>query len=150
MEYDLLNREIRRIEKDGGVTRSFYDGNGNRTHKHQLGGDTLYHYDPLNQVKMVEYPGYTEELFYDKAGNRTRRMAQDVEELYQYAPRNRLTSLTKGGVTTPFQYDNAGNLLADDKAQYSYDAFNRTTKVETFDGNVQIMGLIQEQMAKRG
>lgn len=30
MEYDLLNREIRRIEKDGGVTRSFYDGNGNQ------------------------------------------------------------------------------------------------------------------------
>ena len=44
VEYDLLNREIRRTEKDGGVTRSFYDGNGNRTHKHQLGGETLYHY----------------------------------------------------------------------------------------------------------
>ena len=34
--------------------------------------------------------------------------------------------------------DNAGNLLVDDKAQYSYDAFNRTTKVETFDGNIQL------------
>ena len=45
-----------------------YDGNGNRTHKKQLGGETLYHYDPLNQLKKVEYPGYTEELFYDKAG----------------------------------------------------------------------------------
>ena len=43
----------------------------------------------------------------------------------------------RGGVTTPFQYDNAGNLLQDDKARYSYDAFNRTVKVETFDGNVQ-------------
>ena len=42
----------------------FYDGNGNRTHKKQLGGETLYHYDPLNQLKKVEYPGYTEELFY--------------------------------------------------------------------------------------
>ena len=45
---------------------------------------------------------------------------------------------TKNGVTTMFQYDNAGNLLVDDKAQYSYDAFNRTTRVETFDGNVQV------------
>jgi len=26
----------------------------------------------------------------------------------------------------------------DDQADYSYDAFNRTTKVETFDGNVQV------------
>src|SRR5699024_9159250 len=30
------------------------------------------------------------------------------------------------------------NLLADDKARYSYDAFNRTTRVETFDGNIQV------------
>ena len=115
-----------------------YDGNGNRTHKKQLGGETLYHYDPLNQLKKVEYPGYTEELFYDKAGNRTRRISQGVEELYQYDPRNRLTAYTKNGVTTPFQYDNAGNLLVDDKARYSYDAFNRTVKVETFDGNIQL------------
>ena len=95
-------------------------------------------YDPLNQLKKVEYPGDTEELFYDRAGNRTRRIAKGVEELYQYDPRNRLTVYTKNGVTTPFQYDNAGNLLVDDKAQYSYDAFNRTTKVETFDGNIQL------------
>ena len=60
------------------------------------------------------------------------------EELYQYDPRNRLMALTRGGVTAPFQYDNAGNLLQDDKARYSYDAFNRTVKVETFDGNVQV------------
>ena len=115
-----------------------YDGNGNRTQKKQLGGETLYHYDPLNQLKKVEYPGDTEELFYDRAGNRTRRIAKGVEERYQYDPRNRLTAYTKNGVTTPFQYDNAGNLLVDDKAQYSYDAFNRTTKVETFDGNIQL------------
>ena len=28
-----------------------YDGNGNRTLKRQDGGDTLYHYDPLNQLQ---------------------------------------------------------------------------------------------------
>ena len=37
-----------------------------------------------------------------------------------------------------FQYDHAGNLLADDKARYSYDAFNRTEKVGTFDGHIQL------------
>lgn len=31
-----------------------YDLSGNRTHKNQLGGYTLYHYDPLNQLKKVE------------------------------------------------------------------------------------------------
>ncbi len=35
-------------------------------------------------------------------------------------------------------YDNAGNLLEDGRARYDYDAFNRNTKAETFDGNVQI------------
>ena len=29
-------------------------------------------------------------------------------------------------------------MIQNDKAQYSYDAFNRTTKVETFDGNIQL------------
>ena len=115
-----------------------YDGNGNRTLKRQLGGETLYHYDPLNQLNKVEYPSYTEELFYDRAGNRTRRLVAGEEELYRYDPRNRLMAYTKNGVTTMFQYDNAGNLLVDDKAQYGYDAFNRTVKVETFDGNVQV------------
>ena len=115
-----------------------YDGNGNRTLKRQPGGETLYHYDPLNQLNKVEYPSYTEELFYDRAGNRTRRLVAGEEELYRYDPRNRLMAYTKNGVTTMFQYDNAGNLLVDDKAQYDYDAFNRTVKVETFDGNVQV------------
>ena len=115
-----------------------YDGNGNRTRKQALDGTTLYQYDALNQLQRVDYPAYSEELFYDKAGNRSRRLLDGEEELYQYDPRNRLMALTRGGVTTPFQYDRAGNLLRDDKAQYYYDAFNRTVKVETFDGNVQV------------
>ena len=115
-----------------------YDGNGNRIRKQALDGTTLYQYDALNQLQRVDYPAYSEELFYDKTGNRTRRLVGGEEELYQYDPRNRLMALTRGGVTTPFQYDRAGNLLQDDKARYSYDAFNRTVKVETFDGNVQV------------
>lgn len=141
-QYDLDKNLTGLLVQSGGEllaeNQYLYDGNGNRTLKRQLGGDTLYHYDPLNQLKKVEYPSYTEELFYDKAGNRTRRIASGVEELYQYDPRNRLTAYTKGGVTTMFQYDHAGNLLADDKARYSYDAFNRTEKVETFDGHIQL------------
>lgn len=115
-----------------------YDGNGNRLSKQQLGGDTKYTFDALNQLTKVQYPSLTEELFYDKSGNRIRREVDGVEELYHYDPRNRLTQLNRSGVVTPFRYDNAGNLLADDKALYSYDAFNRTTKVETIDGNVHV------------
>lgn len=101
-------------------------------------GDTRYFYDGLNQLTKIEYPTLTEELFYDKAGNRTRRVAHGVEEQYAYDPRNRLVSHSKDGIITPYRYDHAGNLLADDKALYSYDAFNRAERVETFDGNIQI------------
>lgn len=115
-----------------------YDRNGNRTEKRQTGGTTRYTYDALNQLTRVQYPSHTEELYYDRAGNRTRRVSDNIEELYRHDPRNRLTEYTKGGKTTAFAYDRAGNLLSDDKARYTYDAFNRTEKAETFDGHVQV------------
>ena len=118
--------------------RYTYDGNGDRLEKYQKHGTTRYGYDSMRRLAKVEYPNTTEELFYDKAGNRTRRLYNGAEELYQYDKRNRLTAHTKGGVTSQYEYDNAGNLLKDDNARYEYDAFNRNTKVETFNGNIQI------------
>ena len=115
-----------------------YDGNGNRTEKQQKPGTTAYTYDRLNQLVEVNYPDRTETLFYDKAGNRTGRVAGSAEERYYYDKRNRLTAQEKNGVHTEFQYDAAGNLVKDDTAAYTYDAFNRNTRVETFDGNIQI------------
>ena len=85
----------------------------------------------------MEFPGYTEELYYDRTRNR-RRVSAGVEESYKYGPANHLTEYTKGGVKTTFTYDNVGNLTADDRARYTYDLFNRTEKVETFDGHVQV------------
>ena len=138
LDKNLTGLTVRSGETLLSQTGYAYDGNGNRIRKQALDGTTLYQYDALNQLQRVDYPAYSEELFYDKAGNRARRLVGGEEELYQYDPRNRLMALTRGGVTTPFQYDNAGNLLQDDKARYSYDAFNRTVKVETFDGSIQV------------
>ena len=115
-----------------------YDGNGNRTSKNAINGTTKYDYSAVGQLTKVDYPTHSEELFYDKRGNRMKRVKNGMEELYSYDPRNRLTELSKNGKTTEFDYDNAGNLLKDDKSNYSYNEFNQTTKVETFDGNVQI------------
>ena len=118
--------------------RYTYDGNGNRLEKQQLSGTTRYAYDALNQLVKAEYPTYGEELFYDRAGNRTCRRSAGVEEVYAYDAGNHLTRLTRNGEDVSFQYDRAGNLVKDDKASYTYDAFNRNTRVETFDGNIQI------------
>jgi uncharacterized protein RhaS with RHS repeats len=86
----------------------------------------------------VQCPGSWEELSYDKAGNRTRRISPKGEELYQYDSRNRLNSHSVNGIIKDYTYDSAGNLLKDGKNQYKYDAFNRTSRRETFDGNIQI------------
>ena len=118
--------------------RYTYDGNGNRLEKLQKHGVTTYGYDSMKRLVKAEYPDATEELFYDKAGNRTKRLYNGAEEQYRYDKCNRLTAHTKGGVTTQYEYDNAGNLLKDARAEYEYDAFNRNTKAETFDGNIQI------------
>ena len=44
----------------------------------------------------------------------------------------------QGGMRTAYEYDNAGNLLTDGRARYTYDALNRTERVETFDSHVQV------------
>ena len=115
-----------------------YDRNGNRTERQQPGGATRYTYDSVNQLTRIEYPTYTEQLYYDKAGNRSRRITSGTQEEYHYAPANHLTEYTKGGETTTFTYDKAGNLTEDDRVRYTYDLFNRTEKVETFDGHIQL------------
>ena len=65
-------------------------------------------------------------------------MVEGAEERYGYDAGNRLTGYTRKGVTISFVYDGAGNLLRDNRAEYSYDGFNRTVRVETFDGHIQV------------
>ena len=79
VEYDLLNREIRRIEKDGGVIRSFYDGNGNlskvvRPNQYDPQADNgagyQYTYDHKGRVLTVVGPNghILQTNTYDKEG----------------------------------------------------------------------------------
>ena len=75
---------------------------------------------------------------YDRNGNRTQKQQPGGITRYTYDSLNRLTEYTRGGMRTKYEYDNAGNLLADDRARYTYDAFNRTERVETFDSHVQV------------
>ena len=75
---------------------------------------------------------------YDGNGNRMMRILDGVEERYSYDWRNRLVSYERDGAVSRYEYDAAGNLLRDDRASYTYDAFNRQTKAEMFDGNIEI------------
>ena len=122
--------------------RYVYDYNGNRTEKQQLQGTTYYTYDSINQLTNVKYPDYEEQLFYDKAGNRSKRIVNDVTEHYLYDKRNRLIRQVfqqpTGTTAKHYIYDNAGNLMNDGEKIYKNDAFNRVTRVETTNGQVQI------------
>lgn len=122
-----------------------YDGNGNRLSKCGLWGEITYAYDSRNQLIKANYPSHSEELFYDKAGNRTKRLANGMEEQYEYDERNHLSRQSLINPldsimqkVTEYTYDAQGNLLKDDKAQYTYDSFNRAVKAETADGQIQI------------
>lgn len=122
-----------------------YDGNGNRTAKRGLWGETQYGYDTKNQLVKAVYPTYSEELFYDKAGNRIKRLANGIEEQYEYDERNRLM---KQSFVNPinqnvqkvkeFSYDAQGNLLTDGEKKFTYDTFNRAVKTKTADANIQV------------
>ena len=111
-----------------------------------LGNTTKYFYDMLCNITKIVLPNQYDDKIGDGIGIRYLYDAMDevvqwidpLGAVYKYDPRNRLTEYTKGGVKTNFIYDNARNLLRDDKAKYTYDAFNRTEKVETFDGHVQM------------
>ena len=65
-------------------------------------------------------------------------MAGEETEVYHYDRRNRLTERRGKGGREYYTYDEAGNLLRDGRAAYTYDAFQRTSKVETFSGEIQI------------
>ena len=81
MEYDSMNREIRRTEKDGSVTRNFYDKNGqlvkticpNAYAEHQEQGDGLqYTYDTMGRLREKRASGRKLLSFvYDRNGNLT-------------------------------------------------------------------------------
>lgn len=121
-EYDLLNREIRRIEKDGGVTRSFYDGNGNlskvvRPNQYDPQADNgagyQYTYDHKGRVLTVVGPNghILQTNTYDKEG----RLLQQLDGLqtgaeftYDLAG-NRTHIKTSGGAAQKLAYDARDN-----------------------------------------
>ena len=71
-----------------------YDGNGNRTYKQTLSGQTHYGYDSLNRLTEVQYPDGKESFSYDKADNRIRRTTDTTEEQYSYDVCSRLLEKT--------------------------------------------------------
>ena len=157
--YDLMNREIRYVDGEGGLTTRSYDGNGrlktvvaaNENAKvaanalYQAHGYT-YHYDQQDRLLSVMGPeGYLlEQNSYDVAGNlsvETDAEGNRTRFDYDLAGRNiRITSVE--GSTQDFIYDAAGNVERatdgmGETTQFINDMWGRATEVVRADGETE-------------
>lgn len=148
--YDLSGRLLAATRADGvagqqyeydafGNIMGIIDGESNRTQyvldewgrivevKRADGVSEFCRYDYAGNIaQSVDGNGNSILYEYNRAGKLSRMTdPMGCSEEYHYDPGNRLTEYRKGGMCTKFEYDSAGNLLADDKARYAYDAFNR-------------------------
>ena len=155
IEYDLLNRESRRIEKDGSVTRSFYDGNGRlakvvRPNQYNAQADDgagyQYTYDHRGQVLTVIGPdGHVLQTnTYDADGRLLQQLdglQSGVEFSYDLAG-NQVKIKTSGGATQELEYDARGNIVGvvdgnQNRTTYRLDNWGRIIGIVKADGSTE-------------
>ena len=157
--YDLMNREIRYVDGEGGMTTRSYDQNGrlktvvmaNENAKvaenalYRAHGYT-YHYDQQDRLLSVMGPeGFLlESSSYDPAGNLSVRTdAEGNRVKFDYDLAGRSTRITSaGGSTQDFTYDAAGNVECatdgmGETTQFINDMWGRATEVVRADGETE-------------
>lgn len=124
MEYDLMDREIRRIEKDGGITRQFYDKNGRmsklvRPNQYCIQADDglgyQYAYDLQGRILSITGPdgSVMQRNTYDQAG-RVRKQTDAVKSGIEYAYNlagDRISFRSTSGAAQELEYDAYGNII---------------------------------------
>ena len=146
-EYDLLNRETRKINKDGGVERSFYNKNGQLVKKilpneysakGENGNGYSYTYDKQGNIISIIAPNgaILETNIYDSEGNLLQRLdgvKSGINCEYDLAGR-RKNITTQGGAKQEFTYDAQGNITGivdgnQNKTEYRLDKWGRITEI---------------------
>ena len=146
-EYDLLNRETRKINKDGGVERSFYNKNGQLVKKilpneysakGENGNGYSYTYDKQGNIISIIAPNgaILETNIYDSEGNLLQRLdgvKSGINCEYDLASR-RKNITTQGGAKQEFTYDAQGNITGivdgnKNKTEYKLDKWGRITEI---------------------
>ena len=150
--YDSLNRPTQTSYFDGRTVNYGYTPNGLR----QLVTDTVrsgtvpvsYSYDNQNRITGISQPNNLSVAYtYDAAGNRKTLQSKTGSTVvgnvsYNYYDDNRLQNVVdaqNSNATTSYQYDAAGNrqylnLPNNWHVQYSYDALNRLTNINQYQG----------------
>ncbi|WP_346687868.1 RHS repeat-associated core domain-containing protein [Megamonas hypermegale] len=146
-EYDLLNRETKKINKDGGTERSFYNKNSQLVKKilpneysakGENGNGYSYTYDKQGNIISIIAPNGTilETNIYDSEGNLLQRLdgvKSGINCEYDLAGR-RKNITTQGGAKQEFTYDAQGNITGivdgnQNKTEYRLDKWGRITEI---------------------
>ncbi|MFT3951682.1 MAG: RHS repeat-associated core domain-containing protein [Oscillospiraceae bacterium] len=138
--YDLTDRLVRVVDRNGYATQYEYDANGNRTAVRYANGiTTTYKYDDLNRLideESVDKDGHLVVKYaytLGKAGERLAAEESDRTVAYGYDKLYRLVSekVTENGATseTTYTYDKVGNRLTKTEngteTKYSYNNLNQ-------------------------
>ena len=153
--YDLLNREIRRTERDGGVQRTVYDRNGHvvrliRPNEYDPETDDgegfQFTYDAEGRVLTVVSPeGHVlQSNTYDGAGRLLQRVdgvGSGVKYEYDFTGvQRRMESM--GGASQELEYDAQGRITGivdgnGNETRYLLDEWGRITGVRKADGSTE-------------
>ncbi len=157
-EYDSMNRQTKIIDKEGGITRLFYDEAGNII-KHvtpenynvqeDSGKGTSYNYDSMNRLIQV-----TNALGVIVQKNKYNEVGELIEKLdaskagveYSYDIGGRVSHIIspgakeKGKVSQQYIYDALGNVTAvkdgeGNETSYSLDLWGKVKEVQKADGS---------------
>ena len=139
-EYDLLDRIVRVVDRNGYATTYEYDANGNRTAVHYANGlTTTYNYDELNRLIRQETVDSDSNVVVQyiytlgAAGERLKVTELDRTVKYSYDNLYRLVSekITEDGKTTLYSYahDAVSNRtlksVNGEETVYTYNALNQ-------------------------
>ena len=147
--YDDRSRltSVRIVNTGGDILRTSefqYDAVGQILSETEGANRFEYEYDRQGQLtswRRQESGVAVEEstLEYDEVGNLLRRVTDGVESIFRYDAIGQLIEEIENGQATQFDYDDNGNLISasqggDELYHYTWDARNRLTRVDVFDG----------------